>query len=49
MEEPIASACWLDNGEALPFTQEDGTASIHAVAQVYGVDLVLRIAKITLV
>ena len=48
MEEPIASACWLDNGEALPFTQEDGTASIHAVPQVYGVDLVLRIAKITL-
>mgnify|MGYP003320575923 CR=1 FL=1 len=48
MEEPITSACWLDNGEALPFTQKDGIASIRAVPQVYGVDLVLRIAKITL-
>ena len=48
LEEPIASVCWLDNGEELPFTQEEGAVSITAIPQVYGVDLVLRIAKITL-
>ena len=48
LAEPIASACWLDNGEALPFIQENGIASITAVPQLYGVNLTLRVAKITL-
>ena len=48
LEEPITSACWLDNGEELPFTQEEGMASITAMPQLYGIDLVLRVAKITL-
>ena len=48
LKEPIVSACWMDNGEPLPFTQEEGVASVTAVPQLYGVDLTLRIAKITL-
>jgi len=48
LAESVASVCWLDNGEPLPFTQEEGIASVTAVPQLYGVDLTLRIAKITL-
>lgn len=48
LKEHVVSACWLDNGEALPFTQEDGMASITAVPHLYGEDLTLRVAKITL-
>ena len=48
LAEPVTSACWLDNGEALPFTQDEGRVCITAVPQVYGVDLTLRVAKITL-
>lgn len=48
LNETIASACWLDSGEALPFTQENGMAAVTAAPFLYGVNLTTRVAKITL-
>ena len=47
--EAVLSACWLDNGESLPFTQEAGTVSVTAVPMPYGTSFPVRIMKITVV
>lgn len=47
LEETVASACWLDSGENLPFTQEGGTVSVTAVPMLYGTQLPVRIMKLT--
>ena len=48
LSETVLSVCWLDSGEALPFTQENGTASITALPMPYGTNLPVRIMKITI-
>jgi len=45
--EKISSVCWLDNGEALDFTQNGSEVTIQAKPFKYGEDQVVRIAKIT--
>lgn len=47
LEEPVKSACWLDNGEALPFTQEKGTVRVTALPCAYGTSLPVRVMKLT--
>ena len=44
----IQSVRWLDNGQPLPYRQEDGIAQITALPFDYGTSLVVRVAKITL-
>lgn len=46
LKEKIKSVCWLDNGEALAFTQNDEEVNVCAKPFPYGQDLVVRIAKI---
>lgn len=48
LEKTVLSAVWLDSGEALPFSQEDGTVSVTAVPCHYGTHLPLRVAKLIL-
>ncbi|MBR2043536.1 MAG: alpha-L-fucosidase [Clostridia bacterium] len=43
----IKSVSWLDNGEALTFTQEGNTVNIQGKPYKYGTSYVVRIAKIT--
>ncbi len=45
-EKKISSVFWLDNGEPLPFSQENGTAKITALPYKYGENTVVRVAKI---
>ena len=45
-EKPVASVQWLDSGESLPFTQENGILTINTTPFQYGTALVLRVAKI---
>ena len=47
LKESIVSACWLDSGEAIPFSQEDGVASITVPPYLYGTNLTVRVMKIT--
>ncbi len=47
LEESIVSACWLDSGEPLPFSQDNGTARITATPFHYGSNSTVRVAKIT--
>lgn len=42
----VKSVHWLDNGEALPFIQEEGKLTIGTTLHPHGVDLVVRVAKI---
>ena len=42
----VTAVHWLDNGECLPFTQEDGILTINTTPFPYGTDLVVRVAKI---
>lgn len=44
--ERIKSIKWLDNGEALSFTQEGDQVTLTTVPQLYGEQLVVKIAKI---
>jgi len=46
LEEKILSASWMDNGEALYFTQEAGRVSFYAKPFGYGTHGVVRVAKI---
>lgn len=46
-DKKIKSACWLDNGEALNFTQNENSVTVRTVPFAYGRDLVVRVAKIT--
>ena len=48
LAETVASACWLDSGERLTFTQENGTVTVFAPPQHYGVNLPTRVIKLTL-
>ena len=47
LAEIIRSACWLDSGEPLPFSQTNGTATVTATPFHYGTNLTTRVAKIT--
>lgn len=47
MAETVTSVCWLDNGQALPFSQEDGSVSVSALPYDYGTNLTVRVMKIT--
>ncbi len=47
IEQPVRSVTWLDNGEALPFCQEEGLLKITALPYRYGTNTVVRVAKIT--
>jgi alpha-L-fucosidase len=43
----VASIRWLDNSEALEFKEDSGHIGFYATQFPYGVDLVVRIARIT--
>lgn len=45
---PVTSITWLDNGEALPFTQDEGNGllAFKSTANPYGTQMVVRIAEI---
>ena len=45
-DRQIRSVYWLDNGEALPYTQKDGIVQITAIPFPYGTHLTARVAKI---
>lgn len=47
LKETILSACWLDSGEPLPFSQECDTASVTALPMAYGTNFPVRVMKIT--
>ena len=42
----VNAVSWLDNGEALAFTQKDGILTVNTTPFKYGTDLVVRVAKI---
>lgn len=44
--EKILSAKWMDNGENLPFSDEDGTIYMRTTPFLYGRNYVVRVAKI---
>lgn len=44
----VRRVTWLDSGEALSFSQEDETVTVHTVPYRYGCDKVVRVAKIEL-
>ncbi len=46
LQEKIQSISWLDNGEAVAFTQEDNKVHMQCVPFFYGNSLVVRVAKI---
>ncbi len=46
-DEKIKSVRWLDSGEELSFTQENGIVNIQAKPYKYGQSFVVRVAKIT--
>ena len=48
LTETVTAACWLDSGEALPFTQEEGVVTVSALPHRYGFNLCTRVAKLTL-
>lgn len=48
LAETVTDACWLDSGEALSFTQEDGIVTLTTPPQRYGFNLCTRVAKLTL-
>lgn len=45
-DKKIKSIKWLDNGEALDFSESDGVITTPPVAFKYGTNLVVRVAKI---
>ena len=46
LNKKIKNACWLDNGETLDYTQENGETEIACKPYLYGTQLVVRVAKI---
>jgi hypothetical protein len=46
LEEKIKSVKWLDNGEAVSFTQNGNDVAIVTTPERYGEQLVVKIAKI---
>lgn len=48
LTETVTAACWLDSGEILPFTQEEGVVTVSALPHHYGFNLCTRVAKLTL-
>lgn len=46
LDRPIRSMVWLDNGEPVSYTQEDGRVVVEAVPYTYGRNLVVRVVKI---
>lgn len=46
LPEKIKSVKWVDNGEDLPFTQEGERVNILTAPQLYGEQLVVKVAKI---
>lgn len=50
LKEKITSACWMDNGEQLAFTQsaEEGIAAIRCTGFPYGTHTGVRVMRITL-
>jgi len=45
-EGKVRSVTWMDNGEVLPFTLQDGTLTIQTTPFLYGRNTVVRVAKI---
>lgn len=45
-DQKIQSVTWMENGEALPFEQENGKTTIHTNPFDYGNNFVVRVAKI---
>ncbi len=43
----VASACWLDSGEAIPFTQTTAGVTLQPAPFGYGQHLVVRVAKLS--
>ena len=48
LAETVTSACWLDSGEELSFTQEDGTVTVFTTPHRYGFNLCTRVVKLKL-
>ena len=48
LSEAVKSVTWLDTGEPVPFSQQDGRVTVHPTPQRYGQSFVVRVAKITL-
>ena len=46
LDKKIAHISWLDNGEALDFTQKDGETTVYCKPHLYGENYVVRVAKI---
>ena len=46
LDDKVKAVSWMDNGEKLEFTQENGTVSVSPSRYDYGSDLVVRVAKI---
>ena len=47
LPKQIKSIFWMDNGEAVDFTQEKNQVTVHTVPYRYGRNLVVRVAKIS--
>ena len=47
LPEQIRSIAWMDNGEAVEYTQEGSSVTVHTVPYCYGRNLVVRVAKIS--
>ena len=45
-DKKVKSIKWLDNGEALDYTQENGEVTLYCKPYFYGTHLVVRVAKI---
>lgn len=48
LDSKIKSVKWLDNGENVPFTQDGDDVTITVLPQIYGEQMVVKIAKIEL-
>lgn len=46
LPETVKSVTWLDNGEAVDFSQEGEMVTVKTVPFTYGRSLVVRVAKI---
>ena len=46
LQDKIKSVKWLDNGEELKFSQDGNRVNILTAPQLYGEQLVVKIAKI---
>ena len=46
LTDRITAVTWMDNGDALSFTQEKDKVTVYTQSQGYGRNLVVRVAKI---